>query len=409
MIRLNSRKRKVLKGWRQQLWVFARREWLSLFVSCSLGVAAAGIIRLVLWDHSFQDFVVSKYKPSVTFDVPRLYIHYLIIIAVTVFLAMVLLIPGFLWRGLKSWWQGVTSGLVLLSFASAFFSLILPSPSLRHSLVATSKMISLSFLISFVLYMRARIRAEGTVREEDFKVSSSARSVAGTQLSESDDPIQTWAEDTLGRAALVDSMSVKLLVAKSPVLALSGELGSGKTSTLNLLREHLGDKTITVSFSTWLPGSQETLTSYLLNDIANECRKQFIVPGLRHSARRLATALGQNVPLLKNYLELQPAATQKDDIESLKAALARLPKRVVVLLDEIDRMEKEALGTLLKVIRGVSTLPNLSFVCAGDRKRIVETVKGEDNEKNNTYFEKFFPVLIQVPNPDPTALRKAGT
>ncbi len=72
-------------------------------------------------------------------------------------------------------------------------------------------------------------------------------------------------------------------------------------------------------------------------------------------------------------------------------------------------MEKEEIVTLLKVIRGISTLPNLSFVCAGDRQTIVETVKEKYDEKNNAYFEKFFPVLIQVPEPDPAALRRAGT
>jgi len=146
-----------------------------------------------------------------------------------------------------------------------------------------------------------------------------------------------------------------------------------------------------------------------LADIANECKKQYIVPGLRQSARRFATALGQKVPLLSDYLKLLPTPTQKDDIDKLKLALVRLPKRVVVLLDEIDRMEKEELVTLLKVIRGISTLPNLSFVCAGDTNAIVETVKGEISDKNIAYFEKFFPVLIPVSEPDPAALREAGS
>ena len=133
------------------------------------------------------------------------------------------------------------------------------------------------------------------------------------------------------------------------------------------------------------------------------------MPGLQKSAQRLAKALGKNVPLIRDYLESLPAATQKDDIDGLKAALARLPKRVVVLLDELDRMEKEELLTLLKVIRGISTLPNISFVCAGDRKTIVETATGEFNDKTNTYFEKFFPVSIQIPEVSPEALRRAGT
>jgi AAA domain len=232
-----------------------------------------------------------------------------------------------------------------------------------------------------------------------------AKNVAGTELTESDDPIQTWSEDSLGRAALIDSLSVKLLISKAPVIALFGEFGSGKTSILNLLREHLVGKAIVVSFSTWLPGSQETLTSYLMADIANECQKQYMVPGLRKSAGRLANALAQSVPFLKGFPELFPAATQRDDIESLKLALMRLPKRVVVLLDELDRMERDE---LLPLVRGISALPNLSFVCAAERKTLTETVCGDNKDDSNLYFEKFFPSSVAVPEEDAASLQKAG-
>jgi Cdc6-like AAA superfamily ATPase len=52
-------------------------------------------------------------------------------------------------------------------------------------------------------------------------------------------------------------------------------------------------------------------------------------------------ALGQKVPLLSEYLKLLPPSTQKEDIDNLRSALTRLPKRIVVLLDEIDRMERK--------------------------------------------------------------------
>jgi predicted KAP-like P-loop ATPase len=406
---MNTRQKKICEAWSQLLWGFVQREWFSLFLSSSLGVLAAESIDLLFRDRSFQNYLVTNYLPIVSFDDPRHYIPYLALAFSAMFLAVLAFVYLYMRRGLKSWWAGVTSGLVLLPFASAFLISMLPSSRFHHRFFLGCTVVGIWFSVSFLLYLAAKIRAERTVREDEFKVPSSVRSLAGSQLEESDDPIQSWAQDALGRAALVDSLSVKIMIAKAPVLALSGAFGSGKTSTLNLLREHLGDKAITVSFSTWLPGSAEMLTSYLLADIANECKKQYVVPGLRQSARRLATALGQKVPLLSDYLKLLPAPTQKDDIENLKSALIRLPKRVVVLLDEIDRMEKEELVTLLKVIRGISTLPNLSFVCAGDRRTIVETVKGEYSDKNNEYFEKFFPVLIQVPEPDPAGLRRAGT
>ena len=402
----SSVQKRVLKAWRGLLWDFTKREWSTAFVWSGLGILCSVPIRVLLWNDEFRAYVTSKNKP--VFDSLPLYATPLITaILIALVGSSLLRTLGTLRRGLRSWWCGVTSGLTLLPFLSAAVLFTFLALTIKTGFIALA-IVAILFSISFMLYLRAKIRIENAPLEDELRVSSKVRSLSGTQMTESDDPIQSWAEDTIGRAALVDSICVKLLISKSPLLALFGEFGSGKTSTLNLLREHLARKAIVVSFSTWLPGSQETLTAYLLNDIANECSKEYVVPGLRKSARRLAEALGRNVPVLKSYLELRPAATQRDGIDNVKVALARLPKRVIVLLDELDRMDKEELVSLLKVIRGISNLPNLSFVCAGDRKTIVRIVKGELNDENNAYFEKFFPSSIQIPNPNPPALRKAG-
>ena len=408
MARLNIQKEMVSKDGKL-FWDFTKREWLQLFTWFGVGAIAAGSLRLAS-DHSFIDFLTSKYAPKgKIFDAPGLYVPYLIIPAVAVLLGIVITIPNFFGRGFRSWWAGVTSGLALLSFLSTFIPLALGPGSFQHRLFFAMGMVSVSFLFSFVLYLRANKRAQNTLPEDDLKVSPQIRSLVGTRLSETDDAIRSWEEDSLGRVALIESMSVKLMISKTPVLALFGEFGSGKTSILNLLRKHLKDKAVVISFSTWLPGSQETLIAYLLGDIANECQKQYVVPGLRKSAKQLAKALGQHVPLIRSYLELLPAPTQKEDIANLNAALARLPKRVVVLLDELDRMEKTELLILLKVIRGISSVPNLSFVCAGERRTIIEMVRDGFNDKSNTYFEKFFPASIPIPRVPPTVLKRVGT
>jgi predicted KAP-like P-loop ATPase len=403
MARLDIDATPVAKGAGYLLWQFLQREWRSIFTSGGFGIALAALARLMLQDHAFRQFVLSQYAPpSTRFDDPRAYVPHALLFLVLIILAAVLRIPNIFSRALRSWWEGVTSGLALVTFVSTFLLMMLPFSSLKWRSVAVLVFVVAGFFVSSGLYIKSLKR--GPLSEDDLRVSEQNRQTQKTPFTESDDPIQTWDEDALGRASLVDSMSAKIMISKSPVLALFGEFGSGKTSILNLLREHLSDKAILVNFSTWLPGSQETLTNYLLSDIATECHKLYVVPGLRKSAKRLATALGQNVPFLKSYLGLLPPDTQRDDIESLQSALSRLPKRVVVLLDELDRMEKDELSTLLKVIRGVASLRNVSFVCAFDRPTVEKIL-----EKESSYFEKFFQTSIQIPAVDPTALRKAGT
>jgi hypothetical protein len=389
--------------------LFLAREAKSVAAGIFWGAIAAAVIRAVSSDEFFRQFLVSSYGPSLHhFSHPRTYLWYACVAAIAGTLFLALRYHTLFGRALRSWKLGVTSGLRASSLVITIVALVLEQIPPWHRMVTAVAALLCLVWASAWLHLRAARAKERVPTEEDVRVSTESRRIAGTAALESDDSIQTWAEDTLDRAALVDSLSIRILVSKSPAIALNGDFGCGKTSVLNLLREHLVGKAIVVAFNTWLPGSHETLTSYLMSDIASECQKEYFLPGMRSITRRFAQALGKSVPVLSGLPELLPAATQKDDIQSLRDSLARLPKRVVVLLDELDRMDKKEVRTLLKVVRGVSSLPNLSFVCASEQKKLLEAMRGDTVEERNRYFEKFFPVAIRVPNPDKDELKRAG-
>jgi len=67
--------------------------------------------------------------------------------------------------------------------------------------------------------------------------------------------------------------------------------------------------------------------------------------------------------------------------------------RILVLLDEIDRMHKEELVVLLKILRGASSIPNVTFVCAFSEEEITKEL---DNKTGLSYgyMEKFSPFQL---------------
>jgi hypothetical protein len=300
----------------------------------------------------------------------------------------------------------------MLPFFSALSVFAFYQTTLLDQFLRDLKVVVVLILISSTLYLVGLARSQKPVKEEDVQVAAKDIKLAGTRVSDSDDPIKAWPEDILGRAPIINTISFSLLVSKTPVLALFGELGSGKTSILNLLRDHLGQKVkrkaIVVYFNCWLPGSAESLASYLLDDIARECGKLYIVPGIRKNARKLALLLAKSVPLLNSVSDMWSTSTQRDDIQRLADAVSRLPRRVVVLLDEIDRMQKEEIFELLKVLRGVSVSSNLSYVCASDRARMASVVSEGIGHDSNVYLEKFFPTSIGLPVIDANALKTVG-
>jgi KAP-like P-loop domain-containing protein len=83
----------------------------------------------------------------------------------------------------------------------------------------------------------------------------------------------------------------------------------------------------------------------------------------------------------------------------LKSSVEKLPRKIVVLLDEVDRMEHDELIALLKYIRGIDDLPGITFVCALNMASVAEQVRRVGFNSRN-YLEKFFPIQISLPTID---------
>ena len=215
-----------------------------------------------------------------------------------------------------------------------------------------------------------------------------------------DDPIGDWDEDIIGRAAVVELLADHALRLRTPIVALHGGLGDGKSSVLNLLRRAIEGQAIVISFSAWLPGSEASLATDLFKDIATECVKHVHVPQLRKRALAYARTVSGSVSYLAGLKELLPTQSQREEVQDLREALSRVPMPILVLLDEIDRMQKEELLVLLKILRGASSIPNVTFVCAFSE----EAIKKELGSPSFDYLEKFLPVSVRLSAPDPDML-----
>jgi hypothetical protein len=396
-----------IRAFLQNLRVLYVREWPWLPICFSAGAMLAGLYHLAVLDHKFHEFTRKKLSPvSANSDGPGGYRKYFIVIV----LALILAASPYLWRlimrSVRSWWSGVICGMRLICLAFGFIIFLLRPQFTLPTIFSVLTLFLGTLLIANTRYLIAISEGQRLPKEDEICVPDTEIKLRGTKPIESDDPIKDWCEDILDRVQIVNALTFNLLIARSPVVALFAPLGAGKTSVLNLLRRHLEHKAIVVSFSTWLPGSGEVLTASLLSDIAEKCSRTYIVPGLRRKTRKLAGALARSIPPFSAFSDLISDTTQQEDIEILSTAITRLPKRVIVLLDELDRMDSEEVSSLVKVLRGISASPNLSFVCAGDRRRIEEALMGEFDATTHEYFEKFFPVSVSMAELDAAALRE---
>jgi KAP-like P-loop domain-containing protein len=389
---------------------FIAKEWTKALIGAAIGVIGAILKELLADDDAFRAAVSEKWKALATHPGFAGLDSYLPLFAILVgILAIVLilkLLPFFI-KALKSWIFGVVSGLVVWWAISFFFFFTQNSPLLFQQLKYAVFAAVFLTLVSIALRIRA-VQASSRIPTS----VSFALPTRGTKATQEDNlskldpdsPIEEWNQDVLERSALVESLATTVIVSKAPVVAIQGPFGDGKSSVLNLLKRTLEPHAIVISFSTWLPGSEQTLAIDMFNDVATECKKRYYLPQLRRRLLKYAKTVCGTVSFLKEIPELLPSISQREEIEEIGKALSRVPRRIVVLLDEMDRLEKDELQVLLKILRGVAFFPNLSYVCAFDRTEIEKKLFGKQNAESREYCEKFFPVSFAVPKPDAALL-----
>jgi hypothetical protein len=110
---------------------------------------------------------------------------------------------------------------------------------------------------------------------------------------------------------------------------------------------------------------------------------------------------------VKAVLDLSPSEIQKflstglyafnksNSIEKYFAEInnniKKVDRQIIILLDDLDRLDKEEILSSLKLIRTISDFNNVIFIAGYDRKYIVETIQLKEN-----YLDKIFNVELNL-------------
>jgi KAP family P-loop domain len=214
-----------------------------------------------------------------------------------------------------------------------------------------------------------------------------------------DAPITEDAEDTLGRVPFVKDFYEqikKFPFNESMVFGLNGRWGYGKTSVLNLLRNRLRNdrEIILVDFNPWYFSSADVLVHRFYSAIAGAINKEFFFPDLASLARRYSTLLA---PILKRFgLEINVGETNVEDVKrQVEQYIEQTGRRVVVVVDDIDRTDADELLWVFRTVRLTAEFKNTTFVLAYDENQVREHLKSLDISPD--YLEKIVQNPIQLP------------
>ena len=231
-----------------------------------------------------------------------------------------------------------------------------------------------------------------------------------------DKPIHSSEEDLLERTKLARLFAEQLTAldaSEGVVVGVLGPWGSGKTSFVNLVRNELADRNITVlDFNPWMfSGAQQLVESFFIELTAQlKLRPSLSEVGKAlESYGEIFSGMG-SLPLVGPWIERGRTATKvlakilqrrKEGIGGPRAkverALAAIDKPIVVVLDDIDRLTTSEIRDIFKLVRLTAHFPNVIYVVAFDRLR-VEQALTEDGLPGRDYLEKILQVSVDLPS-----------
>lgn len=231
-----------------------------------------------------------------------------------------------------------------------------------------------------------------------------------------DSPIQNASDDRLGRqhAARAFAKSVLSLdVRRGVVVGVLGPWGSGKTSFINIARAYFESENVTVlDFNPWMFSGAEQLVQSFFSEISAQLKLR---PGRLAEVGRRLESYGNifsgfgGLPIVGPWIKsgtdlaksISAAIKAKEEgaganRRKVEEGLRGLEAPILVILDDIDRLNTVEIRDVFKLVRLTASFPNIVYVLAFDRVR-VEAALGEQGIVGREYLEKILQWAVDLP------------
>ncbi len=237
----------------------------------------------------------------------------------------------------------------------------------------------------------------------------------------SDKPLTDPKDDRLGYATFARHLAESICKMTPPeglVIAIYGPWGAGKTTLLNFVVHYLQQKPkdeqpVIVHFNPWWFSGHEDLTRRFFDQLQAVLSQWGIIG--KQLKKRMAdfAEIVSETPLPHASIGKVAAklfgAKQKDVAElkdSIVNTLKKQKRRILVIIDDIDRLTAEEIRQLFRVIKAVADFPNVIYLLALDKEVAIKAVEQMQDLPGEAYLEKVVQVPFELPLPDKTSLRR---
>jgi KAP family P-loop domain len=214
-------------------------------------------------------------------------------------------------------------------------------------------------------------------------------------------------DDLLGFADKAERFAERVFNGGSPdsiVFGIDAPWGIGKSTFVNFCQEYWENKhksdIIIYKFNPLRYEDRLNLLEKFVDGLVQSIQKQTFVPEIRPLISRYSRFIkGKGTLSIPGLdLEVMPGSYTVDDaFDDLEAALKDLDKKILIVVDDLDRLNFSAIKDVLFVIKKSFTLPNISYVLCYDTDNITALEKEHiDPDKVTEFLEKFVNVKVSL-------------
>ncbi len=248
-----------------------------------------------------------------------------------------------------------------------------------------------------------------------------------TSILSADRPQTDPSRDLFGYAPFAQTLTKAICNHRSSdplVLGLYGAWGSGKSTILKFICHNLKavpekERPIVIEFNPWWFSGQEHLARAFFGQL------QAVLPKKDDAFKNLGVLLGNFSESIGGVIDVvaQTGGFGKkvgslvksivkrppQDVPALKeeicTTLQESKKHILIMIDDIDRLEAEEIRQLFTVIKALADFPNVIYLLAFDQAVVVRAIEKCSDMPGQAYLEKIIQASFVVPLVDRTILR----
>jgi hypothetical protein len=202
--------------------------------------------------------------------------------------------------------------------------------------------------------------------------------------------------------------------ASSLVIGIYGAWGDGKTSVLRLMEEAFNSQqnVVTINFNPWHFQSESQLLNSFFKTLADGLGKKLSkkVEELGQVLTRYGSLLSlASLSIFGDVAQISPGEGVRElgqtlstvELEELKKRVELLlresGKRIVILIDDIDRLDRQEIQSIFKLVKLSAGFENISYVLAFDDEVVAHSLGERYGAGGATAGRSFLEKIIQVP------------